>query len=202
MKRHSRHLIVSTPIVRRAAVASAIATLFLAATLPARAQDTKAKDEKVVISTPWGGLSASEKASLQEVGLPAYPKARPHKDSPTDESEAKLSFWTRAMGMKLVVMKFESDDAVEKVSKYYQKALAKYGQVLVCTGKEKKTGSEDDESDELTCDDSEPPQGGVELMAGTKHKRRIVGIGPMKAGKGSEFALVYLEMSKSPREPL
>jgi hypothetical protein len=99
-----------------------------------------------------------------------------------------------------VVLEFESDDAVEKVSTYYQKALAKYGKVLTCTGKEKKAESKDEDSDELTCDDSEPPEGGVELRGGTKEKRRIVGIGPRKAGKGTEFALVYLEMRKAPRE--
>jgi len=200
MKRHARCPTVSTPMIRRAAVVVAIAALFLTATLPAFAQDTKAKDEKVVISTPWGGLTAGEKASLQEVGLPAYPKARPHKDSPSDESEANLSFWTRSMGMKLVVMKFESEDAVEKVSTFYQKALTKYGKVLVCTGADAKKKSKDEDSEELTCDDSEPAAGGVELRGGTKEKRRIVAIGPSKAGKGTEFALVYLELRKEPRE--
>lgn len=200
MLRDFRSLSVFTRIVRHLAVAVAIAALFLTATMPALAQDAKARDEKVEISTPWGGLTASEKASLQEVGLPAYPKARPHKEGPTDESEAKLSFWTRSMGMKLVVMKFESDDAVEKVSTFYQKALAKYGKVLVCTGAEAKRKSEDKDSEELTCDDSEPAAGGLELRGGTKEKRRIVAIGPSKAGKGAEFALVYLEFRKEPRE--
>jgi hypothetical protein len=102
--------------------------------------------------------------------------------------------------MKLVVMKFESDDATEKVSAFYQKALAQYGKVLTCTGAEKKTSSTSDESDELTCEDSEPPEGGLELRGGTKERRRIVGIAPKKAGKGAEFALVYLEMRKAPRE--
>jgi hypothetical protein len=199
MKHRSGHLTVSALMVRRLAVAVASAALFLTATLPVLAQDAKAKDERVEISTPWGGLTASEKASLQEVGLPAYPKARAHKDSPTDESEAKLSFWTRSMGMKLVVMKFESEDAVEKVSTFYQKALAKYGKVLVCTGAEAKKKSKDEDSEELTCDDSEPDAGGVELRGGTKEKRRIVAIGPSKAGKGAEFALVYLEFRKEPR---
>jgi len=199
MNHHVGRPTVSTLLVRRLVVLAAIPALFLTAALPTLAQDTKTKDEKVVISTPWGGLSAGEKASLQEVGLPAYPGARPHKESPSDESEAKLSFWTQSLGMKLVVLKFESEDAVEKVSAHYQKALAKYGKVLTCTGK-KKTASKDEDSDELTCDDSEPPEGGVELRGGTKEKRRIIAIGPKKAGKGSEFALVYLEMRKTPRE--
>lgn len=196
------HLRVFAPMIRRLAYLCTIAALLLTAASPAPAQESKAKDEKVVVSTPWGGFTASEKASLEEVGLPAYPGARPHKDSPSDESEAKLSFWTRSVGMKLVVLEFESDDAAEKVSAYYQKALAKYGKVLVCTGKEKKTESRDEDSDELTCNDSEPPEGGVELRSGSKEKRRIVGIGPRKTGKGTEFALVYLEMRKSPRDPL
>ncbi len=200
MNHHVGRPTVSTLLVRRLAVLAAVSALLLTAVLPTLAQDTKAKDEKVVISTPWGGLSASEKASLQEVGLPAYPGARPHKESPSDESEAKLSFWTQSLGMQLVVLKFESEDAVEKVSTYYQKALAKYGKVLTCTGRQKKTASKDEDSDELTCDDSEPPEGGLELRGGTKEKRRIVGISPKKSGKGSEFALVYLEMRKAPRE--
>jgi len=200
MNHHARCPTVSAPLVRRLFVLAAISALFLTAALPALAQDTKAKDEKVVISTPWGGLSAGEKASLLEVGLPAYPGARPHKESPSDDSEAKLSFWTRSLGMKLVVLKFESEDAGEKVSTYYQKALAKYGKVLTCTGTEKKTASKDEDSDELTCDDSEPPAGGVELRAGNKEKRHIVGISPKKAGKGSEFALVYLEVRKTLKE--
>lgn len=180
-------------------ILATISVLFLVAALPVFAQDTKTKEKKFEISTPWGGLSASEKASLHDVGLPAYPGSRLHRESPDDDAQAQLSFWTDTLKMKLVVLHFESDDPIEKISAYYQKALAKYGKVLNCTGAEKKT-AKDKDSDELTCGDSEPSEGGVELRAGTKEKQHIVGISPSKSGAGTEFALLYLEARKTPKE--
>jgi len=199
MDYHAKHSSVSTKLARRFAALATMWGLFLSATLPILAQDTKTKDKKFEISTPWGGLSASEKASLQDVGLPAYPGARPHKESPNDDPQAQLSFWSESQGMKLVVLQFETDDSVEKVSAYYQKALAKYGKVLNCTATGKKA-SKDERSDELSCDDSEPSEGGVELRAGKKERQHIVGISPKKSGQGSEFALVYLEVRNTPKE--
>ena len=100
------------------------------------------------------------------------------------------------------VRKYESDDTVEKVSEFYQKALAKHGKVLRCTSADKKPEQKDKPSSELDCSDTDVKPGGVELRAGTKERRHIVAITPREKGKGCEFALVYLEAVKKGKEPL
>jgi hypothetical protein len=183
--------------IRRMLAAVAAATLLFSA--GAAAQQKK---EKMEVSTPWGGASVSGDAALKDLGLPAYPGARLYKEKPSDDPSATLSFWTPALGVKLVVVKYEADDPLEKVSEFYQKALAKHGKVLKCTAADKqaKAEDEDDESMELTCSDAEVKPGSVELRAGTKQRRHMVGITPK--GKGCEFGLVYLEMQKKSKEPL
>ena len=176
------------------------AALFLSASGIQAQQQTK--DNKVEVKTPWGGASVSNEATMKELGLPAYPGARLHKESPSDDPSASFTLWTSSLGLKLVVAKYESDDAMEKVTEFYQKALAKHGKVLRCTSADKKPDKKNEESKELDCSDTDVEPGAVELRAGTKERRHIVAIRPREKGKGSEFALVYLEAIKKGKEPL
>jgi len=167
----------------------------------ATAQESKTKpDKNVTLETPWGGFKVSGEATPEEMGLPLYPGARLSKDNPSDDPQAKLSFWGSSFGIKLVVAKYESGDSSEKVADFYRKALAKYGPVLECGKDAKPIAEKDKGSHELECDDDEAKSEGLQLKAGKKERQRIVALEPK--AKGCKFALVYLETRKSAKEPL
>ncbi len=150
------------------------------------------------------GLVASKGASAEDVGLPLYPGARPHKDQGDDSPAVQLGMWAGSSGFKLVVLKLESNDPPEKVAAFYQKALAKYGRVLNCAGSTRTTGTKDrtNSSNELDCSEDRPEGGELILKAGTEAEQHIVGI--RSSGGRSVFELVYVEArgsesGKSPR---
>jgi hypothetical protein len=137
------------------------------------------------------GLVFSGKATDNDVGLPIYPGAKPHKDTTSDESAAaRMGLWGGGVGFKLAVMKMESIDSQAKVADFYRKALARYGRVLDCTEGAAGDPGKDGSSGALTCADDKPDKGGMLFKAGTKEKQHIVSIEPN--GKGTNFALIYL----------
>jgi hypothetical protein len=158
----------------------------------AAAQQAKEDSKKLEVRTSTAGLTVSGEATAKDVGLPDYPGARLHKDAPSeDTTQANLAFWTSKVGFKLVVVKYESDDTVEKVSAFYRKALGKYGHVLQCTATDENKPEKHGHSKDLDCGDDKPEKGGIELKAGTRERQHIVGVEPR--GAGSKFELVYLE---------
>jgi hypothetical protein len=172
---------------------SAIA-LFVAVGLPASAQQSSTKDKPLDVRSSVGDLHVGKDADAQKAGLPLYPGARPkHED---DNEPLNLSILTESLGLKLIVVKYESDDAPAKVIAFYRDKLKKYGKVLEChsqkhDGDVEVHGSKDSGSDrELTCDDSSGPV--TELKAGTEDNQHIVAIEPQDNAKGSAFTIVYL----------
>ncbi len=150
------------------------------------------------------GLVGSKEASAEEVGLPLYAGARPHKDQGDDSPAVQLGMWAGSSGFKLVVLKLESIDPPDKVAAFYQKALAKYGRGLNCAGSTRATGTKDrtDSSNKLTCSEDRPEGRELILKAGTEAEQHIVGI--RSSGGGSVFELVFVkargsESGKSPR---
>jgi hypothetical protein len=137
------------------------------------------------------GISFSKQATPKEVGLPAYPGAKLHKDEKDDSASVQMGLWGGSFGFKLAVMKMESGDAPEKIADFYKKALAKYGTVLNCSDASQKAKDKDESSNKLTCDDDKPEKGGLLFKAGTKEKQHVVAI--QADGKGSLFQLVYVE---------
>jgi hypothetical protein len=173
------------------------------------------QDKKVDIETPLGGLHVSNDADVRDVGLSVYPGAvpAPKSDDDGDEKSANVNISTGSFGLRVVAVKYTTQDSPGKVLAYYAKELKKYGKVLECPG----TGasadlhfgkSDDSDSDELTCGDSkgnsaevkmgnkakgvmsDDAQGRTELKAGTKSNQHIVSIKPN--GSGTDFALVYV----------
>jgi hypothetical protein len=136
------------------------------------------------------GVVLSGKATNNDVGLPLYPGAKPHKDTSDESPAARMGLWGGGVGFKLAVMKMESNDSPEKVADFYRKALARYGKVLDCTGGAAGDARKDDSSGVLTCADDKPDKRGMLFKAGTKEKQHIVSIEP--SGNGTNFALVYL----------
>jgi hypothetical protein len=148
-------------------------------------------DKDVDIKTPLGSLSVHKGSTdPKETGLALYPGAQAKKDF-EGEGSANVDISSPFLGVKVVALKYKSDDTPEKVLAFYRKEMAKYGKVLDCSGGFTMGYRRHDQDVPVTCDDG---GGGheftQELKVGTQNNQRIVAIKP--SGSGSEFALVYV----------
>lgn len=151
------------------------------------------------IQSSVGDMHLGNDADARKAGLPLYPGARPRHDK-EDSDPVNLGLLTEAFGMKLVVAKYESDDAPGKVVDFYRDRLKKYGKVLECHTSEHGGDAHadiDDDKDsgspkkELKCDgDNTGPV--TELKVGTEENQHVVAIEPREGRQGSIFALVYV----------
>jgi hypothetical protein len=150
------------------------------------------EDKQVDISTPIGGIHVSKDADSSDVGLPIYPGARLRQENAGDNKSANVNISGFGFGLKVVALEYESNDAPDKIIKFYQEPLKKYGEILVChtsgfdVNTDVKTG--DEKSHTLTCESSSGNN--TELKAGTRENQHIVAVKPQ--GKGSDFSLVYV----------
>jgi len=151
-------------------------------------------DKDVDIRTPFGSLSVHEGGNdIKETGLALYPGATVKKEMADDHhSSANVNISSSLFGLKVVALKFESNDSPEKVLGFYRKDMGKYGKVADCTGGFTMSFHHHDQDADVSCDD----QGGMgheykeELKVGTQNNQRIVAVKP--SGNGSEFTLVYV----------
>ena len=153
----------------------------------------KGKQNDVDIRTPFGSLSVKEgNTDLKDTGLALYPGARVKKDSDDDHHSANVNISSSLFGLKVVALKYESDDPSDKVLAFYRKDMGKYGKVVDCTGGFSMNFHHHDKDADVTCDDHRGSSHDYreELKVGTENNQRIVAIKP--AGKGTEFALVYV----------
>jgi hypothetical protein len=162
------------------------------------AQDSSSQAKSLDVQSSIGDLHVGKDATAKKAGLPLYPGARPVHDENSDP--LNFGLLTESFGLKLVVAKYESDDAPEKVISYYRGKLKKYGKVLECHSQKQDEGaqvnSDGDQSDskdssdkELTCDQNSGPV--TELKVGSEHNQHIVAIEP-RDSKGCQFSVVYL----------
>jgi hypothetical protein len=171
--------------------------MLLAAAMPAAAQDKKDSDANKSDSDSIGFI-ASKNASAKEVGLPMYPGSRRHKDDSDDNSSLQLGAWGGSFGFKIAVVKMESDDAPDKIAKFYRKALSKYGQVLNCSDTAEAAAQKDKPSNGLDCDSDHAEKGEIVLKSGTKEIQHIASV---KAnGSGSVYDLVFVEAKGSDKD--
>jgi hypothetical protein len=145
------------------------------------------------------GITMATDADAKDIGLPLYPGARRHKDKDDDSPGINFNLWGNSAGVKLAVLKMESDDSMDKIADYYKKHLSKYGKVLDCShpdpnaktsDKDKDKDKDDDNSKPLTCADDKPDKGGLLFKSGSKSDQHIVSIQP--AAHGSLFQLVHV----------
>ncbi len=152
---------------------------------PAPAQDQKG-----------AGITMSGDADSKDIGLPLYPGSRRHKDKDEDSPGLNFGLWGSGSGVKLALLKLESDDSMQKIADYYKKKLAKYGPVLDCSHPTSTDAAKDgkdsdsDKSSRLTCGDDRPDKGGMLFKSGSKSDQHIVSIQP--APNGSLFQLVHV----------
>ena len=167
------------------------------------------KNKDVDIKTPIGSLAVrTSKVDVKEVGLSPYPGAVEVTERDNDNNKANVNLSFPGMGLKVVALKYHSDDAPDKVLAFYKNDLKKFGNVLQCTGTQVTVVNpmkhDDKESDELACGDDARKAGvsvrtdaGTELKAGSKNRQHIVHVQP--DGTGAKFELVYVEANDKTR---
>lgn len=159
------------------------------------------KDKKVEIKTPFGDLKVNNQVDAKDTGLPVYPGARQaqNDNDQHDSNAANVNIAVGDFALKVVAVKFVSDDPPDKVLGFYRdkmKAYGSSGKYLECHGLdiELKDGGfnshDDEDAKELTCGKHEQHGDSTELKAGTPDRQHIVSVKPK--GSGSEFALVYV----------
>jgi len=148
----------------------------------------------VDIKTPFGSLSVKEGSTdIKDTGLAPYPGARAAQFEDDDRHHsANVNISSSLFGLKVVALKFQSDDPSDKVLAFYRKDMGKYGKVVDCTGGFSMDFHHHDKDAEVTCDGRNGPghEYHEELKVGTENNQRILAIKPR--GNGSEFTLVYV----------
>lgn len=137
-----------------------------------------------------GGIEARPDASVDDVGLPAYPGAVRQQDRGDDKSAVTLGLWGGSFGLKLVVLKFASGDRLDSVAAFYRDALGRYGKVLDCSQPPPKATPRVDKS-VLDCDGDTPEPGERLYKVGTPKAQRIVSL--KQVGNSVHFQMVRLE---------
>ena len=155
--------------------------------------------ENVRIATPFGGVSVKTNEAAIEggVGLSVYPGATfIKKDRNNGAADVNMSFGGFHLGVK--TLSYHSDDSPEKVTSFYRKDMARYGDVLLCQG-DRHVGQPDHTQDGLTCDSSrgghvhvDTDDAKQELKAGSRLHQHLVAIDP--EGSGTKIALVALDL--------
>ena len=190
--------------INRVFLAAALA--LLATTVGCRIhvdKDENGKEKNVQVDTPFGGVHVNtNQITAADLGLPVYPGADIVKDNEHDKSaDINMGFgeWT----LRVKAVNYATPDPQDKVTAFYKKALARYGDVITCNG-DSPVGTPTATSEGLTCNDEHHGNvqinnndfghhGGFELKAGSKRHQHIVGFESPKDGK-TRFALVALDL--------
>jgi len=192
-----------TPNERNVYLRTVLAACLLALlTLPGCSVNVKkgenGEDKKVDIETPIGGIHVDNNANARDTGLPVYPGARlKEKEENGEEKSASVNISSGRLGLKVVAVEYISKDPPAKLIAYYHDQLKKYGNVLECHTTHEGSDVDvhpggGDDSKELKCEGDNSGKV-VELKVGTKQNQHIVSIQPADNGKGSDFALVYVQ---------
>lgn len=168
--------------LRPAIQASALAlTLGLAYAAPAMSGEFSAS------------FDISDKASVEDTGLPVYPGATVIPGKKSEGDAANVRFSIGEYGLKVVAAKLSSGDSREKVAAFYQDALARFGKVLDCTNAEpSERRARDRKSRELDCEGERAKRNGFLFKAGLKRDQRVVSI--ETKGDATVISLVHVEV--------
>ena len=185
-------------IILRSILAVAFGVALAIPSCAAQPQNTdSAKDKHLDVQSSVGDLHMGNDADARKAGLPLYPGARLRHDEENGDA-LNLGLLTEAFGMRLVVAKYDSEDAPAKVIGFYREHLKKYGKVLECH-RSKHDGDADVDVDDdknsrdkdLKCEgDNAGPV--TELKVGTADNQHVVAIEPHDGRGGSTFALIYV----------
>jgi hypothetical protein len=174
------------PVLRTSALSAAL----LLSLFPSFSHAQYQKNQKCA------GITMAADADAKDIGLPLYPGARRHKDKNDDSPGVNFGLWGGGSGVKLAVLKLESDDSPEKIADYYKKKLSKYGKVLDCShppdNANDSSDKDDDNAKPLTCGSDKPEKNGLLFKSGTRSNQHLVSIEPNPPTNGSLFQLVHV----------
>ena len=139
-------------------------------------------NKKVDIDTPLGSLHVNTQVDPRDTGMAVYPGATPAEDRESKHA-ANFSLDSSLFGAKVVAVKYHSDDSPDKLLEFYRTQLKAYGEVTECHGNVDIAGNE------VRCHSGFSEE--TNLLTGTQERRHMVSVKP--DGKGSQFALVYLQ---------
>lgn len=182
---------------------SVLAVAVLAVGLAACGINVKEKnkgsgDKDVTIQSPVGNLHVGQDVKGRDTGIAVYPGAKlVEKGDDGSSDRANVNISTPIFGLRLIVVKYATEDSPQKLIDFYANELKRYGKVVQCRNSEKGGDwhigiSSDDMSkhgSEISCKGDENGNT-VELKTGTNSNAHIVAVTPK--GKGAEFALVYV----------
>ncbi|WP_431049857.1 hypothetical protein [Roseateles sp. L2-2] len=127
------------------------------------------------------GITVDSKTDGSELDTPLYPGAVPYKDHDEDKSSVQMSLWGGLFGMQLAAGKFQSRDDVDRIGRFYRRALSRYGTPLDCGAADAPRGKPKD-GGPLTCDDDKPDAGGQLYKVGLPKNFRVVSVKPLPDG--------------------
>jgi hypothetical protein len=161
-------------------------------------KDNGKGDKDVTIQSPVANMHVGKDVKGSDTGISVYPGAKlVEKDDDHGSDRANVNISTPFFGLRLVVVKYVSDDPPQKLVDFYSNDLKRYGAILQCN----KSGSDADwhvgidshdkssRGDKLSCS-GDGKGDTVELKVGSNNNAHVVAITPK--GKGAEFALVYV----------
>ena len=154
------------------------------------------EDKKVSIEAPGASLHVDTGTTANDSGLPLYPGAQEKHSTGEQKSRAHVDLKMPFLNVKVVALKFTSDDAPDKVLAFYRSKLGNYGTVLECKGggQDVEVGSGHGMDSPVKCDKMHGNSEEIHLKVGTEGNQHVVSVKP--SGKGSEFALVYVRLGK------
>ncbi len=138
------------------------------------------------------GIHISDETSADETGLPAYPGATIVEKRNGNNDSARVQIGFGDYGLKLVVIKMRTTDSIDKISDFYRKELAQYGEVLDCSGPRDPDRKRDRKSKKLSCDDVRLGDHEIVFKAGVKNDQHLVEI--KTRGDKVEFALAHVRV--------
>jgi hypothetical protein len=167
-------------------------------------KDANGEDKNVQVDTPFGGVHVNtDQTTASDLGLPVYPGAQAVKaDDKHKSADVHLGFGEWELRVRAV--SYATPDTKEKVTAFYKKALARYGDVITCQGNSP-VGTPTTTAEGLTCAEDKnsnvkidrgdygSDKNGLELKAGSKRHQHIVGFEDPKDGN-TRFALVALDL--------
>lgn len=149
------------------------------------------RHDDVDIRTPLGSISVhTNENDPKATGMALYPGAQIRKDA-DGEGGANVNVSSSLFGVKVVALKYRSDDSPDKILSFYRKEMSKYGKVVDCTGSFALGYRHHDQDAEVNCDNAQTGHEYKELLrVGTQNNQRDVAIRPN--GNGSDFALIFV----------
>ena len=161
------------------------------------------EDKTVQVDTPFGGVHVNtDVVTAADLGLPVYPGAQLVKGDDNHKSaDVHVGFGEWQLRVRAVT--YETPDSKDKVTAFYKKALARYGDVLTCEDNSP-VGTPTVTQEGLTCEgggkngqvtfnNGNVTVGDFELKAGSKRHQHIVGFENPVAGQ-TRIALVALDL--------